>query len=476
VTEPFEPVVAPSPIPKTTVPASDIPASPAASLIPASPAASLIPASPAASLIPASPAASPVASDVAADPVSEAPAEDPDDGSWDKSVKFDLLIYTSDGTVPGDGGSEADARKVYGDTLGSLIIASPSNLKSKLASSRNYVLSISAFAVPTGEGEDTIDLSVFSDEKIVEIVDARSIEAPSLRGLSSRKVHPVVDAVPIPITGGAKTNDLIHYLVLGGPFAINGDVEVQSVYFDDATVTNAKSLTTGYALVPFKDNSNRYGEVKLTNLGLLVDSSNDRPSQIDFGTDKWTFHQSGDRSFDVATTSAPGYVSVIYPLSRGETDWVVVLNQPSSSNVKITPLNLTLQKSIRTWFEQDLDLGESRKKGLADPVLRISFLGDWTKVTDHPEFVFQGPTKESVIVTGAPASIKVTTQAVKDHRPAIPVQGDGGGGGGDDDGGLSGGAIAGIVIGVLAAVGIAGFCVWYFVLRPKKQGVEGTKP
>jgi hypothetical protein len=65
---------------------------------------------------------------------------------------------------------------------------------------------------------------------------------------------------------------------------------------------------------------------------------------------------------------------------------------------------------------------------------------------------------------------------VVDHRPEIPKQGDGGGGGGDDgSGGLSGGAIAGIVIGVLAAVGIAGFCVWYFVLRQKRQGVETAK-
>ncbi|MCL2797909.1 MAG: hypothetical protein FWD58_07645, partial [Firmicutes bacterium] len=38
-----------------------------------------------------------------------------------------------------------------------------------------------------------------------------------------------------------------------------------------------------------------------------------------------------------------------------------------------------------------------------------------------------------------------------------------------DSGGLSGGAIAGIIIGIIAALAIAGFCVYWFVIRKKKQ-------
>jgi hypothetical protein len=78
---------------------------------------------------------------------------------------------------------------------------------------------------------------------------------------------------------------------------------------------------------------------------------------------------------------------------------------------------------------------------------------------------------------GNPASADEGTGTQTTQAPVIETPNAGGGANDDDDdGGLSGGAIAGIVIGVVAAIGIAGFCVWYFVLRPKKIGVEGAKP
>jgi hypothetical protein len=109
-----------------------------------------------------------------------------------------------------------------------------------------------------------------------------------------------------------------------------------------------------------------------------------------------------------------------------------------------------------------------------NPKLKVKFTGPWQKVGGDPVFVFQAVESKDVSFENRPETINPIIQAVEDHSPPFPTTP--AGPGNDDDGGLSGGAIAGIVIGVLAAVGIAGFCVWYFVLRPKKQGVEGTKP
>jgi hypothetical protein len=210
----------------------------------------------------------------------------------------------------------------------------------------------------------------------------------------------------------------------------------------------------------------------LENVGLLTAES--RPAQIDFEATQWKLD-----NVPLLTTYGSGYVSVITTVTEGGPTWEVTLHVESAGSIKIKPINLTLQNDVRTWFDFDRmasAVPESKKKiRAADPLLQVTFTGDWDKVTDKPIFVFQGPTEKSVDVVEAPSTIEVVKQAVVNHSPPIPSQG-GGGGGDDDSGGLSGGAIAGIVIGVLAAVGIVGFCVWYFVLRPKKQGVEGTKP
>lgn len=50
------------------------------------------------------------------------------------------------------------------------------------------------------------------------------------------------------------------------------------------------------------------------------------------------------------------------------------------------------------------------------------------------------------------------------------------GSGDDTDDGLDGGAIAGIVIGVLAALGVIGGLVYYYYYRPMKMESKSTTP
>jgi hypothetical protein len=101
---------------------------------------------------------------------------------------------------------------------------------------------------------------------------------------------------------------------------------------------------------------------------------------------------------------------------------------------------------------------------LAPTKLVIRFSSSWDEtVTNYPHFIFEAPSTDLIEISNLPKHVRLEKKRTGDDA----VVGASLSGGEEPDGGLGAAAIAGIIIGVIAVVGIAGFCVWFFVLRDK---------
>jgi hypothetical protein len=421
------------------------------------------------------------------------PTPDLDDGKWDPTLKVDYLCYSS-GDDCADVSSQAQASPP--PFLGSIVIANPSNLKSKLAEVKSYLVVALFFSLPAQTGEDVIDLSAFRSAKVFDVVNVIGIQGGNGRKLLDNRAREVLGRVSqgnirtrprteesrvksikaqtyLPISGGNKANDLIHYAILGDSISIADSLTVQSAYLTANTIQNPDKLTVGYALVNGPDvwaETSQVVKVKFGELGVIGGAvSGEEIGHIVFGETKWDFSEDAQSdapySLNYATFDKKN-LSLIYVTS----DAVHVTLKLADGVVAPAGINLTLQTNIRDtlWNRQQ-----------AGPELTVKFEGEWSSVTNQPTLIFQAPTAEQVKFDGDPpdpATVTIVKTAATNKRPAVPAPENGpAGGGGDDDGGLSGGAIAGIVIAVVAVVAIAAVAVWYFVLRPKKQGVGSTR-
>jgi hypothetical protein len=107
------------------------------------------------------------------------------------------------------------------------------------------------------------------------------------------------------------------------------------------------------------------------------------------------------------------------------------------------------------------------------PTVHVTFGEAWKhQLLNEPSIVFESANPDLITVANRPSKVTITKTSPENRPPlSVTVPGsDGDANDNDKNDGLSDGAIAGIVIGAIAAVGIAGFCVWFFVLRKGANG------
>jgi hypothetical protein len=358
----------------------------------------------------------------------------------------------------------------------------------------NYLLHVELLVAPT-TGTNALDFTGITAHKVIAI-----------KGLDSAS----------PLTLPNSANPVIDYLILlGGTFGLAADAQVNALYVAASATLNraaTQKVTTVYAYS---------SPAKASALAPLLAST----------AKLCLVYGAADTVATITVTTTGLTVGTLAVSAGGDTDphiVIALLDGEDPQNVVARSISLVPPVSPDT--RGPLAFTISRQGSVISAVIPPAYTpanpvagtftlttgsgAVWTTVTGAGLTVYVQPsiegesysnkdgltyTKQDVPVLFTPPVVnKVTpTQEPEEAGDTATIQTPGsadegtgtqttqaavietpnaGGGANDDDGGLSGGAIAGIVIGVVAAVGIAGFCVWYFVLRPKKIGVEGAKP
>jgi hypothetical protein len=373
----------------------------------------------------------------------------------------------------------------------------------------NYLLHVELLTLPA-TGTDALDFAGITAQKVIAIKGSDDFVSP----LTLPKV----------------TSPVIDYLILiGGKFTLQDDANVKALYVA-ATVTldvaDAETVTTVYAYTsPAKASAVAAVLVKTAKLGLIFGAADTvtpitvTTTGFSVGTENalLNVNAGGENDPDIVMVLLDGdgdenkvdrdiklvpgtrSVALAFTISCQGSVLSAVL-PPAYTPANPVAGDFTLGTDVDIWTavaggltvnvqpeNEDVtyvNKGDNLKYAQGDlPVLFEPPQVNKKTPTQEPEEAGDpeapgGETSNSDPTTiQTPGSADEGTGTQTTQAPVIGEPKDGGGGNDDnDDGGLSGGAIAGIVIGVVAAVGIAGFCVWYFVLRPKKIGVEGAKP
>jgi hypothetical protein len=318
------------------------------------------------------------------------------------------------------------------------------------------------------------------------------------------------------ITGSSQENTLdgtavpkIEYLILNGEVKITtgSSSTAKALYLGDGCVIHAQSKIKADTLL--------IGPKVYASYGDLTPGDQDSTALgIVFGTRdvlkvKPTKAAAVTGLTVAATTNWPvvagtGPLTLYVDAGTGE-EWELELEDAGETQT-VDALTIYVSDLLTT-------LPPPRAAALSGTSLKVTLKGEWQYVdgtwsvlVKHPDSVeVKEPDDETVVVvtatktivdfftpTPVPTADFSVTQALQpsallpatggagssvDAPPsdpgAAPV---GGPGGSDDDDGLSGGAIAGIAVGSVAAVSGGGAAAWYFLVRPKGASVSGASP
>jgi hypothetical protein len=136
-----------------------------------------------------------------------------------------------------------------------------------------------------------------------------------------------------------------------------------------------------------------------------------------------------------------------------------------------------LARKIRGQDADALPERPARKARDAPPKMKVKFTGDWETVTGSPTINFEAGSASDIEffnADGSPGQPPTTITAVSRVATAVPisepstVE--------EKSSGLSAGAIAAIVIGVIVVVALIGVAVWYFVIRKPGAATVADEP
>jgi hypothetical protein len=403
--------------------------------------------------------------------------------------------------------------------LGTFAQADSNNLDSLIAQSTSSDLLILPFSAPSGNGHDIIDLAKLSGHKLISI-ESQIDEEPESRSILSAIRHfrsaanrtwrgvpflmPLDDSKQgqkrhdskrrvdetsawIPIKSDAAAYNKIDYLMMRGYFDLRSELKVKMVFTgSEIGFQGGNNLKADSMFIRPATSEDLSQAVSWNNIVVVYTSVYESQATSTFvvGPGGWHVPRYLGYTYDLEVFQVPkakvsGRLTIILPY-----------RPDSGSDIETAPVKIDCETS--TPFTAP-DITFSMFRGVrsdffqAQPKLVVTFSTQWeTYVTNTPTLTFEVNAPENVEIVNRPASkVKIETGTVNEENLVPDTSGNGGnddnggnggsggngpddgskGNDGGDDGGLGGGAIAGIVIGAIAVVGVAAFCVWFFVLR-----------
>lgn len=170
----------------------------------------------------------------------------------------------------------------------------------------------------------------------------------------------------------------------------------------------------------------------------ILEASQYSAAKIEFLADGWKINS----DTTIPKSALSGQLSIIQ---------MTINVELSTSSTTVLDINI----SASAKYVNDLSsMATSRKLMETNSV---SFKGNWDAVTNKPKIILEAEDPSTIAVSSQPATI--TIEKVK-YEPKVTGKSKK----------LSGGAIAGIVIAVIVVVAaVAGVCVYFFVIKPKKS-------
>jgi hypothetical protein len=159
-----------------------------------------------------------------------------------------------------------------------------------------------------------------------------------------------------------------------------------------------------------------------------------------------------------------GKLSILFV---GKDDAWIEIGSDSYMDVPST-LNISIQRTLQVFPGEDI--GDDT--GMNPPKLHVIFDSDWANwVTNTPEIIFEAASFDDIeFVGGPPGNVVITRKLISERPVSLPPSLE------EEDDGLSVGAIIGIVVGVLVAIGVIGFCVYWFAIRPRTKAQGNDTP
>jgi hypothetical protein len=303
------------------------------------------------------------------------------------------------------------------------------------------MLFVSFASIPSGQGEDKVDLGVLPEHFMVDL-------------------EPLTEG-SVPVTAEARNGELnCRMLMLGGSFTIQSRISAPHIVFGNLYVlANREKWECRWAMTPW----NAFPPApwpKWDNLQLVIHDEF-VPDTINFAETGWNLSDPTVTKW-VPKNTLPenGKLSLVYQVYVPGVVWRVHLYAMAKL---ITGLNLTL------WLQETGGLEEEETN-----TLEVIFEGDWTQVEGNPELIFEAPSASDIHFLNSdgqpvdpPATVNIKKNAFVEGGTPEPES--------EKKGSkLATGAIVGIVIGGVAIIAIACVCVWYFVIRTPGEGVEGA--
>jgi hypothetical protein len=397
------------------------------------------------------------------------------------NYNFDYLIYCSGSSSICQTLESTVSQLSSGGSM-SITLATSNNLKSSIARTSSHVFMLSLWTLTANSDEDMVDLAPLDGRFVlVQTIPYAGDITPSSR---------VSLYCSSPVT--------FEFLMLQGSFTIQDDMTARSVWLDrggsslQTFVANAGRIQTPYTLLQLSSNV-QVPAINTTSLAVVppVFSTGEYPDftitlsairRLEFYPEYWIVSTSTNSWTILHTAIKPdGEFSIHLWPDKMERDWEIELRlTPGTTTVSKIRMSITKEPSVlstseavplaRRIREQDgtrPPRWPTRKARDAPPKLKIQFTGPWEDVTDRPTIIFEAGSAgdvEFVDADGSPTSAPSNIDAVKQAATAVPI-GEPAPSGGEDKSGLSGGAIAGIVIAVIVVIALIAVAVWYFVIR-----------
>jgi hypothetical protein len=375
---------------------------------------------------------------------------------------------------------------------GSVVVANRHTIQSEIEKSTSYVLQIMAFGLSDQVEVLNLDFSRLKNRKAVILSaiggswfakDALKLESLINRSMvtlsnfasgnvarselitmlqSRTRLGPDYHYAVL-IDSGPKSGELIDTFLSVSPIFLKQDFHVKATFLLADFIYPPELLKAGYAvalLYGFSMSSRGYS---FQDLALVVSTESDLPEMLNGDIlyiigykDKWVIGGT-----PVQKSQYTGHLSILF---YGDRDVRIYL-KPSAKS-ELLPINISVQRNVQL-FPLLYEDG-AQAKTLADPKLIVEFDREWdTLVENKPEIIFEAASESDIqFAADPPMNLHITKAKISDRPALLPPDIE------EKSSGLSTGVIVAIVIAVVVVVAIAGFCVYWFVIRPSSQKAQ----